>query len=98
MASGHFTGEVDFGTAPGSNEASVVVTTDMGSISATSKCEVYFMADDTTTDHTASDHRYAPLWIVLTCGTPVAATSVTVYARSTERMQGKFAFRGIFAD
>lgn len=98
MASGHFTGEIDFGAFPGSNEASTTVTTGMGSISATSKCEAYIMADDTTTNHTASDHRYVPLWMVLTCGTPVAATSVTVYARSTEKMQGKFAFRGIFAD
>lgn len=98
MATGHFTGTLDFGAAPGSNEASVVVTSGMGSISATSKVEAYFMGDDTTADKTASDHRYAPLFISLTCGTPVAATNVTVYGRSAEKMQGTFAFRGIWAD
>jgi hypothetical protein len=98
MASGHFTGTLNFGAAPGSNEASVVVTSGMASISTTSKVEAYFMADDTSGSHTAADHRYAPLFISLTCGTPVAATSVTVYGRSTEKMEGTYAFRGIWAD
>jgi hypothetical protein len=98
MATGHFTGTLDFGAHPGTNEASVVVTSGMGSISATSKVEAYFMADDTSANHTASDHKYAPIFIALTCGTPVAATSVTVYGRSAEKMTGQFAIRGIFAD
>lgn len=98
MATGHFTGVIDFGVFPGSNETSVVITSGMGSISAGSKVEAFFMADDSTAYHSAADHRYAPLHIALTCGTPVASTSVTVYARSLDKLQGTYAIRGIFAD
>jgi hypothetical protein len=70
----------------------------MGSISSTSKVEAYFMGDDTAGTHTANDHRYVGLFVTLTAGTPVTATSVTIYGRSIEKMQGQFAFRGIFAD
>ena len=34
------------------------------------------MADDTTTDHTASDHKYLSVFIGLTCSTPVTATGL----------------------
>ena len=96
MASGHGTGTIDFGSAPGSNEATINITGLTG-ISATSKVEAYFMADDTTADHTADDHRYAPLFISLICGTP-SGTTCNVYGRSTERMQGTFAIRLVWAD
>ena len=56
------------------------------------------MADDTTADHTASDHRYFPLFAALSCGTPTAATGFTIYGRSTERMQGTFQVRWVWAD
>jgi hypothetical protein len=98
VASGHFSGTIDFGAFPGSSEASVVVTAGMSSVSETSKASAYFMADDTTSDHTAGDHRYAACFIQLTCGTPVAGTNVTVYARSLDKTQGTFAFRGVWAD
>lgn len=53
MATGLGTATIDFGAFPGSNEASVSVTGQTG-ISGTSKAEAYVMADDTTSDHTAS--------------------------------------------
>ena len=64
------TATLDFGT--GSNEASVEVT-GQASILATSKTDAFIMANDETSDHTASDHRYLACIAGITCGTPVAA-------------------------
>lgn len=97
MATGQGAATIDFGAFPGSNEASVSVT-GQTSISGTSKAEAYVMADDTTSDHTASDHRYFAALVGLTCGTPSAGTGFTIHARSTEKIQGTFALRWVWAD
>lgn len=97
MANGTGTATIDFGAFPGSNEASVVVTGET-TISATSKVEAFFMADDTTADYTASDQKYLPLFVALTCGTVVAATGFTIFARSTEKMEGQMAVRFVWSD
>ncbi len=97
MASGTGTATIDFGSFPGSNEASVSIT-GQATISGTSKVEAYIMGDDTTSDHTANDHRYLGLFAALTCGTPTAATGFTIYLRSTEKLQGTFALRWVWAD
>lgn len=88
---------IDFGAHPGMNEASVAVT-GQGTISATSKAEAFFMGGDTTGDHTADDHRYAPVFIGLTCGTPTAATGFTIYGRSTEKMTGQWDVHWVWSD
>lgn len=97
MSTGTGTATIDFGAFPGSNEASVTVT-GQASILSTSKVEAYVMGDDSTSDHTASDHRYFPLFASLTCGTPTAGTGFTIHARSTEKLQGTFALRWVWAD
>jgi len=97
MASAQGTITIDFGAFPGSNEASVFVP-DQATIGAGSKAESFVMADDTTTDHTASDHRYFAALVGLSCGTPSAGTGFTIYARSTEKLQGTFALRWVWAD
>lgn len=97
MANGTGTATIDFGAWPGSNETSVAVP-GQTSISATSKAEAYFMGDDTTADHTASDHRYAAALVGLTCGTPTAGTGFTIYARCLDKMQGTFKVRWVWAD
>ncbi len=97
MANATGTATLDFGAAPGSNEATVVVS-GQGSILATSKTDAFFMADDTTVSHTAKDHRYADLLISLTCGTPTAATGFTIYATSMQKMTGTFLVRWVWAD
>lgn len=97
MSTGTGTATINFGSFPGSNEASVTVT-GQASILATSKVEAYVMGDDSTADHTASDHRYFPLFASLTCGTPTAGTGFTIHARSTEKLQGTFALRWVWAD
>jgi len=97
MASGTGTATIDFGSHPGANETSVAVT-GQTDILATSKAEAFVMADDTTSDHTAADHRYAPVLFSLTCGTPTAATGFTIHARSQHKMTGQFAVRWVWAD
>jgi len=90
--------ELDFGAAPGSNEASVAVT-GQTSILGTSKVEAFIMADDTTTDHTAEDHRYVQsLGLSLTCGSLIAGTGFTIFGRSPHKLTGKFALRWKWAD
>ena len=97
MASGHGTGTIDFGAAPGNSEASVSVTGLTG-ISGTSKVEVYIMADDTTSDHTAVDHRWLGELATFTAGTP-SGTSCTVYGKSIQgQLEGKFKLRLVWAD
>jgi len=97
MASGQGTATLDFGAFPGSNEASIAVT-GLATIGASAKAEAFIMADDTTSDHTAADHRYAAVLVGLSCGTPVAATGFTIHARCLEKMQGTFNIRYVWAD
>ena len=92
--SGTGTATIDFGA--GSNEAYVEVS--VAEILGTSKAESWVMADDTSTDHTASDHRYFPVFASLTCGTPTAAVGFTIYARSTEKLTGTWTVRYVWAD
>lgn len=97
MASATGTATIDFGAAPGSNEASVAVT-GQAAILATSKADAYVMADDTSTDHTAADHRYLETFASLSCGTPTVATGFTIHARSHHKLTGQWAVRWVWAD
>jgi len=95
MANGTGTATIDFGT--GANEASIAVT-GLTTISATSKVEAWVMADDTSSSHTANDHKYFECFANLTCGTPTAATGFTIYARSIEKLTGTWTVRYVWAD
>lgn len=97
MATGLGTATIDFGAYPGSNEASVSVA-GQTAIQATSKADAYVMGDDSTVDHTANAHRYFDLLAALTCGTPSAGTGFTIYASSTEKLQGTFQVRWVWVD
>lgn len=96
MAGATGTATIDFGAWPGSNEASVAVT-GQTTIAATAKADAFFMADDTSVDHTASDHRYAECFINLTCGAASAGVGFTIHARSTEKMTGEWTVRYVWA-
>lgn len=97
-SSGNFgTATIDFGGFPGSNEASIAVTGE-ASILGTSKCQAFIMSDDTSLDHTASDHKYVGIWLNLTCGTPTAGIGFTIYGRSSEKLNGKFSLRWTWAN
>ena len=89
------TATIDFGT--GSNEASIAVTGE-ATILGTSKCQAFIMSDDTSVDHTASDHKYVGIWLNLTCGTPSAGIGFTIYGRSPEKLSGKFSLRWTWAN
>lgn len=97
MATGTGTATLDFGANPGANETSIAVT-GQASILATSKVEAFVMADDTTASHTASDHKYFPVFCHLSCGTPSAGVGFTIYARSAEKLTGQWAVRFAWAD
>ncbi len=97
MANATGTATIDFGSGLGSNEASVVVT-GQGSISATSKVETWVMSDDTSSNHTASDHKYIGQFASFTCGTPTAATGFTIYGRSIHKLTGTWTLRWVWAD
>jgi hypothetical protein len=89
------TATIDFGAFPGSNEASATFA-DV-TVGAGSKIEAFIMANDTTSDHTAADHRYAGQFFSLTAA-PSAGVGGTIYARSIHKMQGTFAVRWVWAD
>lgn len=91
------TGEatLDFGALPGSNEASVTFA-DVD-VTATSKVEAFFMANDTTADHTASDHRYIGLFVALSADA-TNGVGGTIYGRSTDKMTGTFKVRWVWTD
>ena len=87
------TATLNFGTGSGSNEATVAVT-GQAAILVTSKAEAFIAADDTSVDHTAADHRYAPaLGLALTCGTPTAGVGFSIYGRCAQRLHGNWAVR-----
>lgn len=88
---------LDFGAAPGSNEASVAVT-GLTTILATSKVQAWIMGDDTSVDHTASDHRYFPALGALAAGTPTAGVGFTIYGRSTQKLTGQWTVRYLWVD
>jgi len=84
--------EIAFGAHPGTNEGSVAII-GQASILTGSVPQAWFAADDTTTDRTANDHRYVPLFVKLTCGAPSEGVGFTIHARSAEKMTGTFKVR-----
>ena len=89
-------GVLDFGVFPGSNAASVAIT-GQTSILATSAVEAWMMAEDYS-GHTANDATYASLFTAISCSVPTPSTGFTIYARSTEKLQGQFKVRWVWAD
>lgn len=88
------TAEIDFGAWPGSNEASVAVTGQTAI--AVGSDIVAAVSRESTADHTVGDATYAALLVGLSAGNIVAGTGFTIYARSLEKMQGKFAVRWLW--
>lgn len=83
------TATINFGAFPGSNEASIAVT-GQSLLGSTPEIKVFINGDDSTTDHTQSDHRYLPLFASFVAGSITAGTGFTIYARSLEKLQGTF--------
>lgn len=86
---------IDFGAAPGNNEASVVVT-GQAAILADSYIEASAMMTDTTADHPANDHKYLPLFLHATCGDIIVATSFKINAVSEHKLTGLWSLRWVY--
>lgn len=84
---------IDFGlsSAGGKNEVDLVLT-GLSSISAGSipNARIEVAA---SSSHTANDHKYAALFIGLSCDTVVAGTGFTLHARASEKLTGVFNVR-----
>jgi hypothetical protein len=80
------TATIDFGSLPGSNEASIVVGSQTG-IAANTLITLRVDSSDTTTDHTGNDHTYFALLAALSTSISVN-TSFTIKARSLEKLTG----------
>lgn len=88
------TAVLDFGSAPGTNIATTVVTGE-STILTGSVVEAYLMADSTAT-HNAYEHMILP--ITVTCGSVVAGTGFTITASSPLRLTGTFSVNWIWAE
>ena len=84
---------IDFGTGLGTQEASVVVTGQIGIADINSNVRVQILGDGVTSSHPASDHQYAPLFIGLSVGNIVSGVGFTIFARCINSMTGQFIIR-----
>jgi hypothetical protein len=84
------TATLNFST--GENEATVAVT-GQDDITTEAKVKAWIMADDTTADHTANDHRFIGLVLTVTCGNIVAGTGFTIYGMSLYGLEGQYKVR-----
>jgi hypothetical protein len=82
---------INFGSAPGTNMASIIVTGQTG-ILITSNVQAFVM-DDSTSDHISYEHIMFPMAAQLVCNTVVAGTGFTITAVSTLRLTGAFSVR-----
>jgi hypothetical protein len=94
MATGFGEVEIDFGAWPGSNEA--VVTVPAVGVTPSTHVEAWVMGNDSTTDHTAADHRYFPLFAALT--TEAGTDDFNVYGRSAHKLQGLWRVHYVWAN
>ena len=92
-------GVIDYGYYPGSNEASLVVS-GQTNIKADSICHAEIQASITNgyadglghiaNPHSASESAYAASLIAIACSEPTPGVGFTIYARSTEKLDGIF--------
>jgi len=75
---------IDFGSSPGVNLATTVIT-GQTAISSNSDVEAWMMAD-ITADHTDVEHIMVDMKLI--CGSLVAGTGFTIYATSSQRLTG----------
>lgn len=88
MASGVGTATLDFGSAPGTNITTVVVTGQAG-ITSDSHVEPWFMGETTAT-HNAYEHMVAPIKVTVDKSSIVAGTGFTITAVTEWRLTGTF--------
>jgi hypothetical protein len=87
-----YTGQALLNFGDGSNEASAIIT-GIDNMPVDAKIQIWISADDSTGDHSASEHRYLGSIASFTAGNIVSAIGFTVYARSTQKLSGLFLVR-----
>jgi hypothetical protein len=83
---------LDFGAAPGSSYATVVVTGEAG-IGSGSHVEAFVMGESSAS-HTAYEHIIAPIKLV--CSDIVAGTGFTIHGTTQHRLTGAFTVRWVW--
>lgn len=100
MSSGQGTITFDFGSAPGTNVVTAIVS-DAG-ISAGSKVEIYMMGTDSTPGalgHNAYEHSIVALGgFALSCISVSSGSGFTAQAASLLKLTGTFKARYVWAD
>lgn len=97
MAIGQGTLIFNFGSAPGTNVVTTVVTD--AAISGTSKVEIYLMGMDSTASHNSVEHQMLPmLGISLQCISINTGVGFTAQAMCQSRVTGTFQARYVWAD
>lgn len=89
------TATLDFGALPGLNETSVAFADT--NVTSAAKAEAFIMGGDTTTDHTANDHKYADMLMGLSVDV-TNGVGGTIYARSEHKLTGTFKVRWVWTD
>ena len=83
------TATIDFGSSPGGLSASVAVT-GLTHIYSTSVVILQIMADATSLDHSAAEHRAFTTYANLTYDTPVTGSGFTIYSDASQLVQGRW--------
>lgn len=92
---GKGTATLSFGTAPGTNIASVAVT-GIAAISPGDYAEAFLMAD-TSADHNTEEHRLIAGYSRFCCDQPVTSTGFTITMTSDLRLTGDVAVRWVWS-
>jgi len=83
------TATIDFGSAPGGLSTSVAIT-GLTNIHSTSVVILQIMADATSVDHSAAEHRAFTTYANLTYDTPVTGSGFTIYSDASQLVQGRW--------
>jgi len=89
-------GTVTLDFAEGRNETSNQVL-ESGILSG-ALCEAFIMNSDSNSYHTTQDHSYLASLVSLTCGDIVPGVGFTVYARSLQKLTGRFVVRYVWSN
>ena len=82
------TAVIDFGSFPGSNQASVNIT-GQGSILSSNVANAK-IRQEATLDHTINDHNYIALFTNITCSQPSDGVGFTINVTSEYQLIGTF--------
>lgn len=86
------TATIDFGSSPGSQGSSVVIT-GQAAIASGSLCEAWLMYS-TSANHNEVEHLIVPM--NLRCGSIVAGTGFTIYAASSWVLTGAWTVQWVW--